>query len=242
MKRKYFNLELDVLDRQGVFRAVRETIRVSSQININFLNAHCFNVAQKNAEYASALKQSSLLLNDGIGVDIGAKVLGFRFPENLNGTDLIPELVGVFAEDGVPVFFLGARDEVISKAVETLTTRFPSLRVAGYSSGYFKDEKQLNARISESGACAVIVGMGVPLQELWVQRNKANLPGIRVFVAGGAIFDFLSGTVKRAPLWVQKLKLEWLFRLLQEPKRLFSRYVIGNFVFLLSILLYKIRQ
>jgi N-acetylglucosaminyldiphosphoundecaprenol N-acetyl-beta-D-mannosaminyltransferase len=232
----FYNLSIDVIDRPQLFDLLRQSPVERGKLIINFLNAHCFNVAQRDAEYLQALRDSTLLLNDGIGIDIAGRLLGIRFPENMNGTDLIPELVGFFAQRGQPVFFYGARQHVITEAVSRFRRRFPDLRVAGFCDGYVDDPLAVAQQINESGAEVVVVGMGVPRQELWVARHADDCRSASIFICGGAIFDFVSGTVVRAPRLIRMLKLEWLFRLLQEPRRLFSRYVIGNFRFLWHIL------
>lgn len=238
-RKDFYHLSIDVVDRPGLFQCLEEDLEAGKSVNVNFLNAHCFNESLRDERYLSALKHTDYLLNDGIGIDIGARRLGFEFPENMNGTDLIPELVGWMADKSIPVFFLGARPEVIPKAVDALKARFANLDVAGFSSGFYDSEDELNRMIRACGAKAVVVGMGVPRQELWVERNRHELPDVKLFVAGGAIFDFLSGTVRRAPEWVQAVKMEWAFRLFQEPVRLFQRYMIGNFVFLWRIFTYR---
>lgn len=235
-KAAFFNLRIDVLDRQDFFRELESSLRGHKQVTVNFLNAHCFNVAQRNPEYRRVLNESSFLLNDGIGVELAGRFIGLRFPENLNGTDLIPEILATMEKDGLSAYFYGARPEVISAAVEAIRVQYPRLGIAGYSHGYEEDAEGVAARITASGADAVIVGMGVPRQELWVARNKDRLAGVKLLVCGGAIFDFLSGAVPRAPEAVRRLRLEWLFRLIREPRRLFTRYVFGNFAFFYHVL------
>lgn len=237
MKRDYFNLQIDVLEERAFFDELFERLKAGDRgLRVNFLNAHCFNVAHENASYRDALNESTYLLNDGIGVDLGAKRLGFRFPDNLNGTDLIPKICERLAEQSLSVFLLGAKPHVVKRVSQLLTLKNPGLQVVGYSAGYFDSNEQLLKQIESCHPDAVIVAMGVPRQELWVQENYHKLPQVGLFVCGGAIFDFLAGEVKRAPQIFQKFKLEWAFRLMQEPRRLFKRYMIGNFVFLYRIL------
>lgn len=236
-KVELFNLQVNVMDRPSLFRELaRRLIVDDGQISINFLNAHCFNIAQQNVEYRNALQRSTYLLNDGVGIDIAARLSGFRFKENLNGTDLIPEMLGMLAELRMPVYLYGARPTVIEKAVAEIRKLHPSLPIAGYSDGYVADVSIVIDRINNSGATALILGLGVPLQELWVDKHGRKLAKVRLCVSGGAIFDFLSGRVVRAPKVIRQMRLEWMFRLVMEPIRLFSRYVFGNFLFLYHIL------
>jgi len=228
-KVKFLNLHIDVLDTPGFFTTLQHYLSKGEIVSVNFLNAHCFNIAQK-------LEESTFLLNDGVGVDIAGKLIGVHFKENLNGTDLIPQMLEYFARSGMSVFCFGASKEVIEKAVQNIEASHPDLSVVGYCDGYEDDAERVINQINQSQADAVILGLGVPRQELWVANNGVRLRSARVLVSGGAIFDFISGNVMRAPLFIRHIKLEWLFRLAQEPVRLFSRYVLGTFVFLYYVI------
>jgi exopolysaccharide biosynthesis WecB/TagA/CpsF family protein len=175
-------------------------------------------------------------LNDGAGVDLAGKLKGIRFEENMNGTDLIPELLQLFAEAGLSVYFFGAQPDVIQAAVAEIARLNPNLSIAGFSHGYVDNPESVVERINASGAGAVVLGLGVPSQELWVDRYGSRLTNVRVCVSGGAIFDFISGRFKRAPVFMRRLSLEWIFRLMQEPRRLFQRYIPGNVLFLYYVL------
>ncbi len=231
-KVKFFNLHINVLDTPEFFSELQYYLSQGRRVSINFLNAHCFNIAQKSDEYKEALEDSTFLLNDGIGVNIAGKLVGVHFKENLNGTDLIPQMLEYFAKSKLSVFCFGASEEVIKMAVQNIEADYPGLSIAGFCDGYEDDADLVIDKINESQADAVILGMGVPRQELWVAHNGDRLTSVRIFVSGGAMFDFISGNVLRAPRFVRRIKLEWLFRLVQEPIRLFSRYVLGPFVFL----------
>jgi len=235
-KVEFFNLSIDILDRQGLFSELRQYLSKDNQVCINFLNAHCFNIAQKNMAYKNALQRCTFLLNDGVGVNIAGRLIGVEFKENMNGTDLIPQLIDFFARNRLTVFCLGAKKDVIEKAVRKIEVDYPALSIVGYRDGYIDDPATVIDEISTSNADVVILGMGVPRQELWVDSYGTRLKSVRVFVSGGAIFDFISGNVIRAPNFIRRIKLEWLFRLIQEPKRLFSRYIIGNFLFFYHVI------
>lgn len=233
----FFNLRVDQLTKNALLDELDVLLsQTRRRISINFLNAHCFNVAQENPEYRFALDRCTYLLNDGIGIDLAARLIGVRFEENLNGTDLIPELLAFMAGKGMSVFFFGARPEVIREAVSRIEQQFPGLVIAGYSHGFVSSPESIVEQVNASGADAVILGLGVPRQELWVDQHFDKLENARLCVSGGAFFDFVSGTVRRAPKFMRRLKLEWFFRLLQEPKRLFPRYIFGNVIFLHHVL------
>ncbi|MBL0730699.1 WecB/TagA/CpsF family glycosyltransferase [Piscinibacter sp. HJYY11] len=164
------------------------------------------------------------VVNDGIGMDLAAKLMhGTRFQENLNGTDFIPRLLG-----GSPlplrVFLFGARPEVVGEASRTVERRFGH-EVVGALSGYGVDDAEVCRRIRDAEPDVVLVALGNPLQERWILDHAKALPPA-LYVGVGALFDFLAERAVRAPVWVRKLRLEWLFRLLQEPKRLWKRYTV----------------
>jgi N-acetylglucosaminyldiphosphoundecaprenol N-acetyl-beta-D-mannosaminyltransferase len=233
---EFYDLHVDVLDRAGFFRELQNELSKPGKISINFLNAHCFNVAQSDPKYRDALARCTFLLNDGVGVDLAGRLCGIRFPENLNGTDLIPEMLDFFEENGMSVYLYGAKSDVIERAAGEIESRYPRLSVAGYSHGYVEDPSILIDRINAAKADVVVLGLGVPKQELWVANHGDQLESTRILVCGGAIFDFISGNVIRAPGIVRQLRLEWLFRLIQEPRRLSSRYILGGLKFFYYLL------
>jgi len=200
---------------------------------IAFVNPACVNIAMKNDAYRGVLEQSDLIYPDGIGIQIACKLTGRRLKDNLNGTDLFPALVEEMARQKRGLYLLGAREAVCKTLVEKLAERWPELRVCGYRNGYFKpeDEPALAEEINGSGADILLVAMGVPSQEFAIDRL---LPMLRVPVTMGVggLFDFYSGRIARAPLWMREVGLEWLYRLIREPRRLWQRYLIGNFVFM----------
>ena len=237
MKRSLFNVDIDITDKNGVFEVCRSFFNSNKAHTIFFLNAHCYNVAMGNKEYRNALKQSDLVLNDGAGIKIASLLAGIELKENLNGTDLIPELLRLSAESDQSVYLLGGKEGIAEKAAEKLIASIPEMRIAGTNSGYFDeaDEPDLLRKIDRSGATILVVGMGVPRQELFAMRNKEKLRHIKILIAGGAIIDFLSGNIKRAPKWMRKNSIEWVYRLYQEPLRLWKRYLVGNVLFFYNI-------
>ena len=235
-RQSLYGLSINTLDRASLFSLVDARMAEGLVTSINFLNAHCFNVAQKDKRYRAALENCTVLLNDGVGVDIAGKLAGVSFPENMNGTDLIPEFFSYARDHGLAVYCMGSTDEVIERAARIFERDYPDLTLAGYSNGFFDNSDEVVTRINASGADMLVLGMGVPLQEIWTDEHLAQLYSVRLCICGGAIFDFVSGNVMRAPPLVRRLKMEWLFRLAQEPRRLFSRYVLGSFVFLYNII------
>lgn len=164
------------------------------------------------------------LVNDGVGMDLAARLVhGQRFQENLNGTDFIPRLL---RSSPLPlrVFLFGARPEVVRDASRAIEHRFGQ-EVVGVCSGYGVDDEAVCARIRAARPDVVLVALGNPLQERWILDHAKDMPPA-LYVGVGALFDFLAQRAARAPIWMRRMRLEWLFRLCQEPGRLWKRYTI----------------
>ncbi len=203
-----------------------------------FVNPDCLNIAYRHDEYRSILQHASRVLPDGIGIHIGCRILGTSLRANINGTDLFPRLCAALNEQPeLSLFLLGAQAGVADQVAQNMQARFPQLRIAGTQHGYFDPEDDLRVieRINSSGANILLVAFGAPRQELWLAKYREQLrPGVVMGVGG--LFDFYSGRIPRAPQWLRELGLEWTWRLLQEPKRMWRRYVIGNPLFLFRVL------
>ncbi len=206
--------------------------------NVFFINAHCLNTTFESADYWQTLHDADLVLPDGSGIAKSCKQQGNSLQANLNGTDLFPVLCQFLAEQQKSVYLLGASEEVNQAVQQWIRSNYPDLTIAGARNGYFTDaqEAEVVAAINDSGADMLLVGLGVPKQELWCQRWKSKL-STKINLAVGGLFDYYSGRIPRAPLWMRQRGIEWVWRLIQEPKRLFKRYVIGNPIFV-----YRIRQ
>jgi exopolysaccharide biosynthesis WecB/TagA/CpsF family protein len=198
-----------------------------------FVNAHCVNVAARDKAYLAALNAADLLFADGSGMRMAAKLANIRLRDNVNGTDLFPIVCRDAAAGGVSIALLGARPGVAKRCGENMAHRFPGLQVALTHHGYLADvdAAPLIREINSSGAGILFVAMGVPSQELWI-RQYANQLRVPVLLGVGALFDFYSGAVSRAPVLIRTMGMEWLYRFLLEPRRMFSRYILGNPLFI----------
>ncbi|QFT82343.1 putative sugar transferase EpsL [Roseovarius sp. THAF27] len=229
---------VDATTEQTVEHVLSGSVR-----SVFFLNAHCANVRAGDRGYAAALGRADLILPDGIGVELAARMSGAGLTQNLNGTDFTPALLAEAARRGLSVFLFGATPGTADKAAKKLVTTIPGLRVAGTLDGYdgAADEDAAVARINASGADILLVAMGVPRQEIWIDRH---LPGLspRVVLGVGALFDFLAGNVTRAPRLVRAARMEWIWRLAQEPRRLAKRYLLGNAAFLGRAAVHAVRM
>lgn len=215
------------MERGEAINLIRAAILTHQRMDIAICNAHTILSALDDPAYAETL-QSLTLFNDGIGAELASKFLHDKgFPDNLNGTDLVP---AVLREIDVPlrIFLLGAGEEQVRAAGAHITETYPQHTVVGVRNGYFDadDVEEICETVKAASPDLLLVGMGNPLQEHFIAQNGDRM-GATVAIGVGALFDFMSGTVIRAPKPIQNIGLEWLFRLLQEPRRLSSRYLIG---------------
>ena len=200
-------------------------------------NVHTLNLASQDPSYLEILRGADMVLNDGKGVMLGARLLGRRFPADLNGNFFTPMIAARAAERDWPVFLLGAKPGVPERLADALRDQHPKIRIVGCHHGHFTrdEEPDVVVSIRESGTGLLLVGMGNPHQERFLARRLSET-GARLGVGVGAYFDFQTGNVPRAPGWMNRYGLEWVFRLLQEPKRMWRRYLVGNPVFIKRVL------
>ncbi|MEP3346661.1 MAG: WecB/TagA/CpsF family glycosyltransferase [Litoreibacter sp.] len=225
-----------VLNHKVVNEAVDPVVRTllgDGRKSVFFLNAHCANLSVSNKAYAAALRRADYILPDGIGIELAAKMQGNKLRANLNGTDFAPKLLRQAVRWGRSVFLIGGTPGTANAAAQRLCMDIPGLRVVGTRDGFVGADRAQEAidEINESGADIVLVAMGVPRQELWIDRHR-DLIEADLVLGVGALFDFLAGNVRRAPALVRKFRMEWGWRLAMEPRRLARRYLAGNLTFL----------
>jgi exopolysaccharide biosynthesis WecB/TagA/CpsF family protein len=229
-------VRIAALDRSQALALLDAAFGLRSHIKLAFCNAHLVNLAAEDADLRRMLA-GFLVLADGIGVDIGSRILhGAPFPANLNGTDFIPALL---AQQRRPlrVTLLGGKPGVAERAAARLALDHPRHAFSVLGHGYFTaaEEPALLARLEATAPDLLLVAFGNPLQERWIAGTIDERHGT-VAAGIGALFDFLAGEVERAPETVRRLRLEWIYRLWLEPGRLWRRYVLGNPAFLLRML------
>ena len=224
-------LDIAVTTQEAALARVHEAVAAHRPLLVAFANAHTVNTAKGSPALVTALR-GSLLLNDGFGVELASRALyGASFPQNLNGTDFTPALLASLPA-GTRVFLVGSAPGVAEEAGHRWQMRYTQIEIAGTHHGFFaaEEEPALAARIVASGANLVLAAMGNPRQEIWASENLSRI-GVPVLCVG-ALLDFTAGVVRRSPDWARRAKLEWMYRLAQEPRRLGRRYVIGNATFL----------
>jgi N-acetylglucosaminyldiphosphoundecaprenol N-acetyl-beta-D-mannosaminyltransferase len=210
--------------------------QTGSQAQICFVNPDCLNLAYTNSDYLRVLVRSERVLPDGIGIHVGGRMKGTPMLENVNGTDLFPLLCASAAAVHIPFYLLGARPAVAEATAQAIRARYPGLQVAGTHDGYFaaQDTAGVIDQINSSGAKILLVAMGAPRQDLWLAANRGQLAPPMLIGVGG-LFDFYSGNMPRAPMWMREIGLEWTWRLLREPGRMWRRYLLGNPLFLYRV-------
>lgn len=208
----------------------------------NFLNANNANLAMRDHRYRECLANSEVL-PDGVGVEMASRTLhGMPFPANLNGTDFVPALL-VYAERPLKIALIGAKPENLAAAMDKFKSATPWHTFFAVSDGYFNkaDSSQILEKLLAIDPDITLVAMGTPEQEIWIDSNIRPGHG-RIVFGVGALFDFVSGAVPRAPQAVRNWRLEWVWRLIQEPSRLWYRYIVGNPVFLFHLFRYKFQR
>jgi N-acetylglucosaminyldiphosphoundecaprenol N-acetyl-beta-D-mannosaminyltransferase len=202
-----------------------------------FVNADCLNIACRDADYARILRECGFVLADGVGVMIAGKLLNRDIRQNVNGTDMLPRLCEAAETRQLGFYLLGGRPGVAAGVAQWMATRFPGLPVRGHHHGFFSSDElpAVLEEIRSAGAEILLVAFGAPKQEKWIHRHL-NETGAKLILGVGGLFDFYSGSIPRAPGWIREIGMEWLYRLGQEPRRMWRRYFVGNVLFLARVL------
>jgi N-acetylglucosaminyldiphosphoundecaprenol N-acetyl-beta-D-mannosaminyltransferase len=212
---------------------------------ITYVNIHAVNVAYAHGWFKNFINHSQVVFCDGYGVKWAAHMLSGKILQRFTPPDWFDHLACKSADDGISMFFLGTRQDVINKFVLIMKEKYPRLNIVGVQNGFFNkdavssDNQQVIARINAARPDLLVVGFGMPAQEKWISENWDNLQAT-VVIPVGAMFDYLAGEVNRAPLWMTNNGLEWLGRLFIEPKRLWKRYIIGIPLFFWRIFFHHI--
>ena len=206
------------------------------------VNAHCLNLCYRNSSLRDSLNGADVVFCDGAGVMLAARMLGRRIPARITYAAWIWRLAYFAETEGFSLYFLGARPGVAQEAARKLREHYPGLRIVGVSHGYFDHSAgstENEAVLEEINAAApdiLLVGLGMPLQEIWLTENRHGLEAAGVALTCGGAFDYASRRMRRGPRLLTESGFEWLARLLHEPRRLWRRYLLGNPLFLLRVL------
>ncbi len=203
---------------------------------VYFTNVHTICLARKDPDFRRAINNADLVLPDGSGLKIAGRIFSTPIKENLNGTDFTPVILRYAEEYNWSVFLLGSTKNVISECVYKINELYPHLKIAGFNSGFFTKEEtpMLINKINNSKPDILLVGMGSPKQEMLI-NSFAPVLNVKICFAVGGLFDFLSGDKKRAPVFIRKAGLEWLFRFFMDPKMKWNRIFIEIPLFLMLV-------
>lgn len=229
MRQELFGIPIDSLTfEETVSRAV-EAMRAKRLTQHVAVNVAKLVKARRDAELRRDIAESHIVGIDGMGIVWAARMLGIAVPERVAGVDLMERLLQICGEQGYRPYFLGARPEVLQRAVDNARKRWPGLAFAGYRDGYFgpEEEADITAAIRDSGADCLFIGMPTPRKERFLHSHRDVL-GIPFIMGVGGGIDVLAGHVRRAPAFMQRSSLEWLYRIYQEPGRMWWRYASTN--------------
>jgi N-acetylglucosaminyldiphosphoundecaprenol N-acetyl-beta-D-mannosaminyltransferase len=238
-----FGIRINPLDRASFSKLAEESLRAGVKIVNNGVNAAVINEVRNNPGYRDILSRSDLINIDGMSVVWALRFLGFRVPERVACPDLAEDLLLVAAREQYGVYLFGASEDSVIKCRRNLEILFPGLVISGTRNGFFSenDLPDIVSDINRSGAKILLLGMPSPRKEKFADMWRNELNATYIFGVGG-LFDIYSGLTKRAPLWMQKTGLEWFYRFIQEPRRMWNRYFYGNISFIFSIIREKIRR
>lgn len=247
-KKNLIGVQIDAVDYEAAVERVIQGAKEKRGMACTALAVHGVMTGVSDSEHRYRLNHFDMIVPDGQPVRWGVNLLhGTKLPDRVYGPTLTLKICERAAEEGLPVYFYGSRQEVIDKLIANLKDMYPKIQIAGTSPSRFRrlnaDEKEEVAEtIKSSGAAITFVGLGCPRQEVWAYeyRDALSMP----LIAVGAAFDFHAGTLPQAPRQMQNMGLEWLFRLIQEPKRLWRRYLILNptYLYLLANQALRIRK
>jgi N-acetylglucosaminyldiphosphoundecaprenol N-acetyl-beta-D-mannosaminyltransferase len=232
---------MDVATESETVDLIRERVEQKQFTQHVVVNVAKIVHMQRDSVLAESIRACDIINIDGMGVVWAARMMGFDVPERVAGVDLFDALLAMAASRGLPVFLLGATPEVVRATADIVVLRHPNLVVAGYHHGYFWDDEQaVVEKIGASGARLLFVAITSPKKENFINRWRTQL-GVDFVMGVGGTFDVVAGKVRRAPVWMQRAGLEWLYRVIQEPGRMWRRYLTTNAKFAALLLMAMLR-
>jgi N-acetylglucosaminyldiphosphoundecaprenol N-acetyl-beta-D-mannosaminyltransferase len=236
---------LSLCDKAGLLATIAEAVVAHRRLTVLSGNIYSYNLAYEKPWLRAFFNQADIVRLDGAGVRLGARLLGYATPPRMTWADFGWDLAELAAREGLTLFLLGSKPGIAEKAAAKFKERYPNVAIVGTHHGYF--DKTLDSAenqgvlqiIADAKPDILIVGFGMPLQERWLSETR-DLLAATVVLTGGAVFDYISGELHRGPQWMTDHGLEWLARLLIEPRRLWKRYIIGNPLFLWRVLKQKL--
>lgn len=240
-KIRFMNFDINTVTTQETVDYIQNRIFAKHFTQHVVVNVAKLVHMQTDAALAASVTSCDIVNIDGMGVVWGARFCGHQVPERVAGVDLFRQLLAMSARQQYPVFLLGATAEIVEKTAQVVQAQNPDLVIAGCHHGYFwDDEAAVVQQISQSGARLLFVAITSPKKENFINKWRDKL-GVDFVMGVGGTFDVVAGKVKRAPLWMQKAGLEWLYRVIQEPGRMWKRYLTTNSRFAWLLLKEKLR-
>ncbi|MBG6287497.1 WecB/TagA/CpsF family glycosyltransferase [Pseudomonas nitroreducens] len=238
----FLNCPLDAMSMEQAVNELEKRIIKNQFTQHSVVNVAKLVNMQSDKILSQSVKSCDIINIDGMGLVWGARFLGHNVPERVAGVDLFHQLLAMSARNHFTVYLLGATEEIVAKTATTVEAQYPDLRVAGYHHGYFWDnEEKMVETIRNSNAQLLFVAITSPKKENFINRWKDQL-GVNFVMGVGGTFDVVAGKVKRAPLWMQRYGLEWLYRVIQEPGRMWKRYLTTNVQFAWLLVIEKYKQ
>lgn len=232
---------VDNLTMQETIALIDKAIENKEHLHHTVVNAGKIVSMHENPELKQSVVSADIINADGQAVVWASRMFKVPLKERVAGIDLMGKLIELAYKKKYKVFFFGAKEEIINKVVKKYKKEYSEDIIAGYRNGYFKkeNEREIAKQIADSGAHILFVAISSPTKENFLYQNRDILKNVNFIMGVGGSFDVVAGYVKRAPVWMQKSGLEWLYRVYQEPKRMFKRYMVGNAKFIKLILRYK---
>ena len=232
---------IDNMTMQQTLNLIENAIEKNSRVSHTVVNAGKIVLMHKNAQLKESVVSADIINADGQGVVWASWILGQPIVERVTGIDLMDNLVELAYRKKYKIFFFGAKDDVLSKVIGHYSNKYSHNIVAGHRNGYFKksEERAIAQQIADSGAQMLFVAITSPLKENFLYENRDLLQSVNFTMGVGGSFDVVAGFVKRAPIWMRNSGLEWAYRVYQEPKRMFKRYMVGNWKFTMLVLKHR---
>lgn len=237
------NIPVDTLTMSQTVQLIDRAITENRPIHHVVINAAKVVYAQKDLALKESIVNCDIINADGQSIVWASKILNRPLPERVPGIDLMEELIKLASKKKYKIFFLGAKEAIVKKVVEKYSNLYGEEIIAGYRNGYFEqsEENEIANRIADSKAKILFVAMSSPKKEIFLNTYK-NIIRTPFIMGVGGSFDVVAGFVKRAPLWMQNSGLEWFYRTIQEPRRMWKRYLVGNSKFIYMVFKEKFHQ
>ncbi|HWP82715.1 MAG TPA: WecB/TagA/CpsF family glycosyltransferase [Bacteroidota bacterium] len=237
---RFFDVCIDNIDGKTALDYVEAFVRErrGKAKSVVFANVHTIHLARKDVSFKTAVNTADLVLPDGSGLAIAGRLFANPIRENLNGTDFTPKVLAMAEEFGWSVYLFGSQQKIVTTCERRIQRQFPRLKIAGATGGFIRKEEEQNLinEINERKPDILLVGLGSPRQELWIAKNK-RLLDVSICMAVGGLFDFLAERFPRAPQWMRRLGIEWIYRFLLDPKTKWDRVFIEIPKFLCLVVL-----